>query len=357
MAVEQLISYGEVGHDPPVHMVNGPWIGPREVKRSAAQNTSLCGKKLARFRGRPNDPDLLCGTCRRLSTGGEEVQSVRTQVDTHLLPFNPALEQDYVLEVLPLDSLTVDMTPDSGGGMIQRPLQEAKVGRILRGFSWARFNRHPPAVWERPDGTRHILDGQHETEAAKRYCEANDLPPATEVRCRVYRHITRQQAAQLFNEDNTDRSAVKKIDTFLVGISQGDPDVIAVNSMVRSFGRMIGSNGRPGNIAGANKLLTIYRWTDGPEILRKTLEANTAAWNGAPESSHNQVLEIIALFFREHPLADVNRVIHILVHEPTLQPIQLVLTAKSEPKIWREICVSKLLERYNNRLGASRRLA
>ena len=127
--------------------------------------------------------------------------------------------------------------------------------------------------------------------------------------------------------------------------------------MVRSFGRMIGSNGRPGNIAGANKLLTIYRWTDGPEILRKTLEANTAAWNGAPESSHNQVLEIIALFFREHPLADVNRVIHILVHEPTLQPIQLVLTAKSEPKIWREICVSKLLERYNNRLGASRRLA
>ena len=109
--------------------------------------------------------------------------------------------------------------------------------------------------------------------------------------------------------------------------------------------------------AGADQVFRYAPLSSGLEILRKTLEANTAAWNGAPESSHNQVLEIIALFFREHPLADVNRVIHILVHEPTLQPIQLVLTAKSEPKIWREICVSKLLERYNNRLGASRRLA
>jgi hypothetical protein len=337
-------------------MVAGSWNGPREVKRAQAQNTSLCGKKLARFRGRPDDMDLVCGTCRRLSDGGDEVRSVQAQIDAHLNAFNPALEQDYKFELLPLDDLSTDMTPDNAGGRVQRPLQEAKVRRILKQFSWARFNRHPTAVWARPDGTYHILDGQHQTEAAKRHCAANDLPSSTEVRCRVYRRITRQQAAEIFNQDNTDRSAVKKIDSFIVGIAEGDPDVIAVNSMVRSYGRAIGSNGSAGNIAGANKLLVIYRWPNGPEVLRKTLAANTAAWEGSPESSHNQVMEIIALFFRKYPQAEVTRVVHILRHESTLQPIQLVLTAKAEPKTWREVAVVKLRERYNNRLSPQHRL-
>ena len=56
-------SFGEVGHDPPVHAVAGPWQGPAVTSRADARNVSLCGKKLSRARKKQPDQYELCRKC------------------------------------------------------------------------------------------------------------------------------------------------------------------------------------------------------------------------------------------------------------------------------------------------------
>jgi ribosomal protein L21E len=333
-------------------MVDGAWIGPKEVRRSQARNQSLCGKRLSRFRGRPGDPDLLCNSCRRISSGGDEVQPVLTQLSTQMEELGTVSDQDYEVQFLPLGSLTVDMEDLGDGGRLQRPIQNGWVKKIAVDFSWARFNRRPPIVSERPDGTRHVIDGQHQTAAAR----AAGYGPETLVRCHVYRNLTRQQAATMFREENRDRKSVKPIDVFRARIAEGEPVAVAINSLLRSHGWQIGSHGKTGRFAAVMTLEAIYKQKDGEVTCGNTLRVITDAWDHSPESSHSTVVKVVGLFLRQYPGADLARFAAILRREASLQPYRIQMMPQENRKSWQETSVVALRERYNNRLDPSRRL-
>lgn len=345
-------SYGEVGHDPPVHMIAGSWIGPKEVRRSLAQNKSLCGKKLARFRGRPSDPDLVCGSCRRLSDGGE-MQPVLDQLNAQMTELGTVSDQDYEVQILSLGSLIVDLSEaDDSGGRLQRAEQQAWSKKIGADFSWQRFNRRPPIVSDRGNGTYHVIDGQHSVSGARRAGYAED----TRVRCFVYRSLTRSQEAAMFRELNADRKSVKPIDLFRARIAEGEPVAVGISALLRSHGWTIGSHGRDGAFAAVKTLEAIYKQKDGPAVCGKTLSVITEAWDRHPDSAHQTVVKVVSLFLRAHPSADAARLAQILRREGSLQPVRLQMLPYQENKAWQEVAVVKLRERYNNRLDPSRRL-
>lgn len=345
-------SFGEVGHDPPVHVVRGPWVGPKEVKRANAQNQSLCGKRLARFRGRPSDPDLICGSCRRLSKG-DAVQPVLDQLDAKMQELSTASDQDYEVQILSLGALAVDLTEaDDSGGRLQRTEQQAWSKKIGADFSWQRFNRRPPIVSDRGDGTYHVIDGQHSVSGARRAGYAAD----TRIRCFVYHGLNRAQEAGMFRELNADRKSVKPIDLFRARIAEGEPVAVGIAALLRSHGWAIGSHGKEGFFAAVKTLETIYKLKNGPAVCGKTLAVITDAWQRHPDSAHQTVVKVISLFLRAHPEADLSRLAQILRREASLQPVRLQMLPYQENKAWQEVAVVKLRERYNNRLDPSRRL-
>jgi hypothetical protein len=71
----EVLKYGEVGHDPPWHIVNdSSWRGPMEVPRDKGVNEALCAnertgytRKLSRGRkGSVPHKNEFCGECRAI---------------------------------------------------------------------------------------------------------------------------------------------------------------------------------------------------------------------------------------------------------------------------------------------------
>jgi hypothetical protein len=353
-------SFGEVGHDPPVHAVAGPWQGPAHTTRAEARNTSLCGKKLSRVKRRHPKTHELCRMCEDLMAktpkpqpAQPEVKPVLAQLDEQMQELNAVSDQDYTVEFLELGSLSVDMSDAGDGGRLQRPQQRSWVKRIAADFSWARFNRRPPIVSVDDDGTTHIIDGQHQVAAAL----AAGYPAETRVRCHVYRNLTREQKAKMFREENRDRKSVKPIDLFRGRIAEHEPAAVAINALLTSHGWEIGSHGKVGSFAAVITLDDIYKQKNGPEICRKTLSVITDAWDRSPDSSHSTIAKVVSLFIRQYPDADLGRLASLLRREVSLQPHRIQMWRKEDGAAWKETCVMKLRERYNNRLSANRRLA
>jgi hypothetical protein len=346
----QVYSYGEVGHDPPVHMVAGTWIGPKEVRRSQAQNQSLCGKKLSRFRGRPSDDDLLCGSCRRVSegSGGMETQ-ISPELSAQMESLNNVSDQDYEVHFVPLGQLIVDMS-DVGGGRLQRTEQHSWARKLAADWSWPRYNRRPAMVSARADGTYHVVDGQHSVAAMR----LAGYDPETAVRCHVYRGLSREQEAAMFREENADRKSVKPIDLFRARLAEGDPVAVSIGSLIQAFGWEIAPAGVTGHFAAVKTFESVYKSKDGPQICHKVLDTITTAWDRDPDGVHQTVIKVLSMFWRRHPDADVSRLAHVLHRESELQPVRI--HGWTHDVAWQETAVVRLRERYNNRLDPSRRL-
>lgn len=280
------------------------------------------------------------------------MQPMLSQLNAQMEELGTVSDQDYEVQFLPLGSLTVDMSDLGGGGRLQRPVQAAWVKKIAADFSWARFNRRPPIVSERADGIRHVIDGQHQTAAAR----AAGYGPETLVRCHVYRNLTPEQEAGMFREENRDRKSVKPIDLFRARIGEREPVAVAINALLQSQGWEVGSHGKIGRFAAVMTLEAIWKQKNGPAICGKTLAVITKAWDHAPESAHSTVVKVVGLFLRQYPEADLGRVAAILRREAVLQPYRIQMLPQQHPKAWQETSVGVLRERYNNRLDASRRL-
>ena len=182
-------SFGEVGHDPPVHAVAGPWQGPVSTSRADARNVSLCGKKLSRVRKKQPELHELCRRCEDIMAKPAK-PAAKPAAD-------PDATQDYEVLTVPLGSLFVDRKVPG----LQRPEQEQWSRKIAGAFSWARFNENPPKVSARADGRYHVMDGQHEVAGARLAGHG----PETLVRVHVWRGLAYQQEAELFGHTNRDR--------------------------------------------------------------------------------------------------------------------------------------------------------
>ena len=69
------------------------------------------------------------------------------------------------------------------------------------------------------------------------------------------------------------------------------------------------------------------------------------------------MVKVIGLFVRQYPDADLARLVQVLRREASIQPHRIQMWPKEDREAWQETCVSKLRERYNNRLDNKKKLA
>jgi Family of unknown function (DUF6551) len=296
-------SYGEVGHDPPVHAVAGPWQGPAVTSRAAASNVSLCGKKLSRVRKRQPETHDLCRKC-------EDIMA-KPGSKPPAPAINPTTTQDYEVLTIPLGSLFVDRSVPG----LQRQPQEAWSRKIAASFSWARFNENPPKVSARADGRYHIMDGQHEVEGARLAGHGSD----TLVRVHVWRGLTYQQEAELFGHTNRDRHTVRALDLFIADVTAGVPDAVALDVLLDTYKWKAGSSGKRGNFAAVTTLRQLYAKRRGPEICDRVVATITAAWDHDPDGANRTVVAALGAFYQKYPDARVDRLAHVLHQRPIVE--------------------------------------
>ena len=330
-------SYGEVGHDPPVHAVAGSWQGPDITSRAEAVNISLCGKRLSRVRKRQPDVHDLCRRCEQLMT-----DIPRTPLAALTVTSEPTSAQEYEVLTVGLGQLFVDRTPG-----LQRPEQVNWTKRIAASFSWARFYENPPKVSARGDGRYHVMDGQHEVAAAR--LAGHD--PFTAIRVHVWRNLSSQQEAELFGHTNRDRHAVRALDLFIADVTSGHSDAAALDILLNSYEWKAGSAGREGNFAAVTTLRRLYGKPGGPELCEKVVATITRAWDHSPDGANRTVVTALGAFYEQYPAADVDRLAQVLKRGMT--PASMHVWAH-EPS-WKKIAVVRLQERYDNGLRDPKR--
>lgn len=190
------------------------------------------------------------------------------------------------LEWLPISALTVDER-------IQRPVDRAWVKRIADNFDPDALGY--PIVVEIPDGRNGvrflIVDGQHRVEGVKAA-----LGDDQQIECEVVRGVGIQQAAKIFGLRNTVRP-VKAVDRFLVGVTQGDPECVAINDIVKSLGLSINRTTFDGSVSAVAALSKVYRGDKSKGTgknalaLKRTIGTALNAWGRTGEAMNGQILE------------------------------------------------------------------
>lgn len=335
-------SYGEVGHDPPVHVVEGEWQGPKQTSRAAAMNTSLCGKRLARrIQQQPTRHDL-CRRCEELMT------KAKTPAATPA-PATPAggapppesLMHDYEKLIVPMGKVFVDRSHAQ-----QRNEQPGWVKDIADNFSWSIFNLNPVALSARPDGTYHIIDGQHRVAGATRAGHG----PETPIHAHVWRDLTFEQEAALFVLLNARRHSVKPLDLFKAQVTAGYEDAFALDALLTVYGWRIGSAGREGNFAAVTTLRKIYNKRSGPDVCDKIIATITKAWGHNSEGAHQIVIKVLAAFWGEYPSAEIGRLSETLARK--MPTAEILIGARLSGVA---ATVSQLQDRYDSGLRDQKR--
>lgn len=340
-------SYGTVGHDPPVHVVEGAWQGPAEVSRPEAANASLCGKKLCRVRKRRPAQDDLCRKCEDLMTRSKPLPDAppltpaATPGLTENAPPPESLMHDYEKSIVRMGKVFVDRSHAQ-----QRNEQPGWVKEIADNFSWSTFNLNPVALSARPDGTYHIIDGQHRVAGATRAGHGTETP----IHAHVWRGLTFEQEAALFVLLNARRHTVKPLDLFKAQVTAGYEDAFALDALLAMYGWRIGSAGREGNFAAVTTLRKIYNKRGGPDVCDKIIATITKAWGHNSEGAHQIVIKVLAAFWGEYPSAEIDRLSETLAHKVPIA--ELLIGARLSGVA---ATVSTLQERYDSGLGATRR--
>lgn len=255
-------------------------------------------------------------------------------------PSSDPLARGFTVEQVRLGDLFVDR----GNPPIQRGFRNPFVNQIAAHFDWAHFATMPPSLSFRPDGAPspvrfpgtmkamlpetgiyHVMDGQSSCTAALRAGN----PPGTMIWAHVYRGLSRAQEAEIFNKLNGDRRQPQPFDLFTKGVTAGDPECVALNSILEHFGwRACTSKGR-GNFAAVQALSGIYR-RGGGGLVHRVIRTLTDAWHHAELSASGSVLNMLADFWEHYPNTDPKRLAEKLSKR---SPQELIATRRNNAKM------------------------
>jgi hypothetical protein len=341
-------SYGEVGHDPPVHVVEGAWQGPKETTRDAAVNTSLCGSRLARRIKEEPRRNVLCRDCEDLMnqaalSPNAPVAPISTEPVTVSTEEPPSLMCDYKQLIVPLGKMFVDRSHAQ-----QRKEQSGWVKDIADSFSWTIFNLNPVALSARADGHFHVIDGQHRTAGARLAGHG----PETPIHANVWHNLTFEQEAALFILLNAKRHSVKPLDLFKAQVTAGYEDAVALDILLNTYDWKVGSAGAEGNFAAVTTLRKVYNKPSGPETCEKIIATITKAWGHRSEGAHQTIIKVLAAFYGKYPQAGVDRLAHVM--QKTMTPVDIQKWAHEVA--WQAASVSRLQHCYDSGLRKAPKL-
>lgn len=169
------------------------------------------------------------------------------------------LEVQRTLRWVPLGKMRVS-------SQAQRERSEAWVDHLLAEFDPEQYS--PPVVNLREDeGHYYILDGQHSTEAFRRWI--GEGWENQQVQAWVYTGLTEEQEAEVFLKLNTVK-AVNAYEKFRVGVTAGRPVETAITKIVQSCDLKISMDKGEGTIRAVGTLVKVYERSGG-SVLRRAL--------------------------------------------------------------------------------------
>lgn len=196
-----------------------------------------------------------------------------------------------VIEEHPADTLEIDARVQRHG---------PSAGRITSLAD--KFNPDAMGLFlvsARPDNRKVLLDGQTR-QAVLAQLGVPDWP----VRCEVFYGLTLEQEARLFRDRNNSNKPTA-LDDFLVGLTEGDAECVAINKIVVSAALRVDRQARDGNVTCVSKLRLVYR-LGGANALAPAIRIPIAAWGSRSESVDGYMIWGFGEFFHRYG-PDVDR--------------------------------------------------
>lgn len=171
-------------------------------------------------------------------------------------------------EDLPVAKLTVD--PD-----VQRAVDKTRVDKIAKDYQRSALG--VIVVSRREDGTHHVIDGQHRVHATIAAGYGEETVP-----CLVYSGLTKAEEAAMFRRLNNTR-AVLPVYKFRVRVVEGEPDAVALNTILERHGWTVEQSKDAGRFAAVAALESVYRGKrngpgDNGTICDTLIKVITEAW-------------------------------------------------------------------------------
>lgn len=263
---------------------------------------------------------------------------------TRRKPSDAKLE-NYTMEHRPLRMLNIDRS-------YQRELDHARVKQMIRDYSPSLLL--PFAVNIRADGTEFTVDGQHRTAmlAGLGKSDAN-------VACVVYRGLTIEEEAWLFDELNKRQKKLTPLQQYRGAVAAGDSEALAIKADVEGAGFVIRPEQRDlsrSNISGISALKRV-RKQYGTDHLPKTLGLIAATWGNNHGPSADVVLHVADFIYRYEGHFNVKRFARIFAKEdPSFLTAQVKVNKVSGGMDFLTAWNFKLVEIYNKGLRDDQKL-
>lgn len=149
-------------------------------------------------------------------------------------------------------------------------------------------------------GKHHVIDGWTRCVAMRIYFGED-----VEVPCLITEASTSTECAKMFRGINGTRTKPTAMEMFLVGVTEGAADVVAIQDIVEKCGLHITHNVGSGMVRAVGELATIYRQRDGADLLRRTLLLIQDTWDKDPSAYDAVILKSAARFLANRPDADL----------------------------------------------------
>lgn len=212
------------------------------------------------------------------------------------------------IKTLRTESLSVDHE-------VQRALNQSRVDEMAK-----QFNEEAVGVLtvsHRPDGSYHIVDGQHRWATCKKVKKSH-------IQCKVYTGLNRQDEAALFRVLNNTR-IVNSLDRFRVRVVEGELSAVDINRILEKAGWRVPvkTSARSNGVINSPVALEwVYngagiRQGSHPNVFRQTIEIITAAWGYEPDAMRSDVVRGVGVFLmRYEGLLDLSKVVRSLQAYP-----------------------------------------
>lgn len=244
--------------------------------------------------------------------------------------------ESYTMEHLPLNSLEIDRS-------YQRELDHVRVEQMAKDYSPSLLL--PFAVNIRRDGSRFTVDGQHRTAMLAKLGKGDGR-----VACAVYRGLTVEEEAWLFDELNKRQKKLTPLQQFRGAVAAGDPEALAIKEAVESAGFAIRPEQRDlsrSNVPGVAALKRVRRQY-GEDRVAQVMHLLAATW-GTEHGPSADIIQYVADFiYRYEGKFNVKRFVRVFSKvDPTALIAQVKVNKVSGGMDFLTAWNFKLTEIYN----------
>ncbi len=184
---------------------------------------------------------------------------------------------------------TVDLRKLRIDRRVQGQVVSSRVDKIAKSFKPEEVG--VLTVCKREDGFYYIADGQH------RYLAMCKLG-VKEIPCQVYEGLTLEDEANKYLHLNKERKQPKAIDSFMVALVAGNPEIMEIDRICKKHGLEIGKDTK-----GCTAIEKIFK-NYGGELLDKALDVYMNAFN-KDRFNHTLLLEIARLLHYNSNIKEV----------------------------------------------------